>query len=100
MSFGNSRVAVAHIQVYDYDEGTDGENTPTITELQTLYGAADRWLGAFTDADAQTDVFQLGANLEIIRESGIERGLILQSSNGTRYLIQVDNDGDLQVTEL
>lgn len=92
ISIGNTDSAVSHIQVYDYEEAFP----PTEAELLTLYNAANRWLGAFTDRTDITDRFIINADLEL----GQGENIVLRSSDGSRWSITVDDDGDLETTKI
>ncbi len=61
MSFGNSNVAVSHIQVYNYDGGhLIGESS-----LLNYYNAADRWLGFFRHPTDTVDIIAVDADWQI-----------------------------------
>ena len=94
ISFGNNEVAVSHIQCYDYDPGTSGQLVPTSTELQTLYAAANRWFGAFTDSDAQTSEYDLAAGLKLSGDPIASRPFIVMTEAQRDGLSLGDNDND------
>lgn len=88
-NFGNFIVGIANIQEYRY--------TPdfTIQDLQFANSNFDAFFGSFSNSIISTDGIQLNANFEILNESGIDRGIILTSENGTRYIIQINDEGAL-----
>lgn len=91
MSFGNNNVAIAHIQVYDYDGPT-----PSGLELQRLYAHQADWLGAFWPAGHAVDDVVVDAHVELTAE----HMFIAQSPNGTRYAIEIDDSGNITATPL
>lgn len=91
MSFGNNNVAIAHIQVYDYDGPV-----PSGPELQRLYAQQANWLGAFYPPGHAVDNVVIDANMELTAD----HLFIAQSPNGTRFAIEIDNDGNVTATEL
>lgn len=83
MSFGNNNVAIAHIQVYDYDGPM-----PSGPELLRLYSHQADWLGAFWPPGHAVDDVIIDANIELSAGHGI---ILTDATTGQRRLIEWDN---------
>lgn len=83
MNFGNNNVAIAHIQVYDYDGPM-----PSGPEMLRMYNAQDRWLGAFWPPGHAVDDVVIDAHVEVTAGHGI---IITDSATSARTLLEIDN---------
>jgi len=92
VSIGNSIVGVSHLQMYRYAE----DQVPTEAEFYRLTTNEDSWLGAFTDADEETDTFKLNGNLELGTGDVF---IMTDTDTGTRRSIEINN-GSIMIKSL